>query len=89
MPESAGISYLRSIIKPIFYIWNYFGYNLDGFVENDVLNALSHVTEIPPKQNVHEVLKDALLSKFQDSEGKRLKKLLENVHLDDNKHSAL
>lgn len=64
-------------------------HTLVGSVESDVLNAVSHIIENPPKQNMYDTLKSALLAEFQDSEEKRLQKLLENVHMGDKRPSAM
>ena len=58
-------------------------------MENDILNAVSHIIESPPTQNMYDTLKSALLAEFQDSEEKRLQKLLESVQLGDKRPSTL
>ncbi|XP_065354469.1 uncharacterized protein LOC135948944 [Calliphora vicina] len=62
---------------------------LVGSVESDILNAVSHIIENPPTQNMYGTLKSALLNEFQDSEEKRLQKLLENIQLGDKRPSTL
>ncbi|XP_037805540.1 uncharacterized protein LOC119599715 [Lucilia sericata] len=62
---------------------------LVGSVESDILNAVSHIIENPPTQNMYDTLKSALLNEFQDSEEKRLQKLLENIQLGDKRPSTL
>lgn len=64
-------------------------HTLVGSVESDILNAVSHIIESPPPTEMYETLKKALLIEFQESEEKRLQRLLENVCIGDRKPSAL
>lgn len=64
-------------------------HTLVGSIESNILNAVSHIIERPPAENMYGALKTALLAEFQDSEEKRLQKLLENVDMGDRKPSAM
>lgn len=64
-------------------------HTLVGSIESNILNAVSHIIENPPAENMYNALKTALLTEFQDSEEKRLQKLLENVDMGDRKPSAM
>lgn len=64
-------------------------HTLVASIESNILNAVSHIIENPPSENMYGVLKMALLTEFQDSEEKRLQKLLENVEIGDRKPSAM
>ncbi|XP_073821292.1 uncharacterized protein [Musca autumnalis] len=64
-------------------------HTLVGSIETNILNTVSHIIENPPSSNKYEVLKTAMLAEFQDSEERRLQKLLENVEMGDRKPSAV
>ncbi|XP_075170218.1 uncharacterized protein LOC142242515 [Haematobia irritans] len=64
-------------------------HTLVGSIESNILNAVSHIIENPPERDLYNSLKNALLAEFQDSEEKRLQKLMENVDLGDRKPSAM
>ncbi|XP_075151198.1 uncharacterized protein LOC142225307 [Haematobia irritans] len=64
-------------------------HTLVGSIESNILNTVSHIIENPPERDLYNSLKNALLAEFQDSEEKRLQKLMENVDLGDRKPSAM
>ncbi|XP_075148041.1 uncharacterized protein LOC142222011 [Haematobia irritans] len=64
-------------------------HTLVGSIESNILNHVSHIVENPPEENKYRTLKDALLNEFVESEEKRLRPLLENVSIGDNKPSVL
>lgn len=64
-------------------------HTLVGAIESNILNVVSHIIENPPAENMYDALKTALLAEFQESEEKRLQKLLENVSIGDKRPSAM
>lgn len=64
-------------------------HTLVGSVDSDILNTVSHIIENPPAERMYDTLKSALIAEFQDSEEKRLQKLLENIQLGDKRPSTM
>lgn len=64
-------------------------HTLVGSIESNILNHVSHIVEEPPAEGKYEALKTALLNEFVESEERRLRQLLENVNIGDNKPSGL
>ncbi|XP_073821400.1 uncharacterized protein [Musca autumnalis] len=64
-------------------------HSLVGSIGTNILNAVSHIIENPSSRNKYEAFKTAMLAEFQDSEERRLQKLLENVEMGDRKPSAV
>lgn len=62
---------------------------LVGAMDTDILDAVSHIIENPPTENMYGILKAALLAEFEDSEEKRIQKLLEGIQLGDKRPSTM
>ncbi|GBM62648.1 hypothetical protein AVEN_103637-1 [Araneus ventricosus] len=52
-------------------------------VETEILSQVSDIITSPPNDDMYKTLKERLINFFSDSEERRLKKLLQDVELDD------
>lgn len=60
-----------------------------GVMESDVLSAVSDIVLTPPAINPYNTIKERLIERFADSEHKKLKNLLHDLSLGDQKPSDL
>lgn len=63
--------------------------SLVSSIDSESLNYVSDLIYTPPQQDKYDTLKRRLLSEFAESDGKRLKKLLNELQLGDSKPSTL
>lgn len=63
--------------------------SLVSSIDSESLNYVSDLIYSPPQQDKYDTLKRRLLTEFADSDGKRLKKLLNELQLGDSKPSTL
>ncbi|XP_067132435.1 uncharacterized protein [Centruroides vittatus] len=64
-------------------------YAVVSALNSEVLSYVSDIVKNPPKENLYQTLKDRLIAEFSDSEQKRVKDLLSNAVLGDDKPSHL
>ncbi|XP_054721212.1 uncharacterized protein LOC129230994 [Uloborus diversus] len=64
-------------------------YNVIAALTSDILNYVSDIVITPPENNKYETLKSRLISDFSDSEQKRIKAVLSELILGDDKPSHL
>ncbi|XP_023236255.1 uncharacterized protein LOC111635512 [Centruroides sculpturatus] len=64
-------------------------YAVVSALNSEVLAYVSDIVRNPPRENLYQTLKDRLIAEFSDSEQKRVKDLLSNAVLGDDKPSHL
>ncbi|XP_023217551.1 uncharacterized protein LOC111619955 [Centruroides sculpturatus] len=64
-------------------------YAVVSALNSEVLAYVSDIVKNPPRENLYQTLKDRLIAEFSDSEQKRVKDLLSNAVLGDDKPSHL
>ncbi|XP_023218913.1 uncharacterized protein LOC111621085 [Centruroides sculpturatus] len=64
-------------------------YAVVSALNSEVLAYVSDIVKNPPRENLYQILKDRLIAEFSDSKQKRVKDLLSNAVLGDDKPSHL